>query len=141
MESSLCVSYCKELQEGVHDLRTDVVKVALYTTADLDYTTTAYTTTNEVIGAGYSAGGVTTTLLSAPAVMGRAAAPDYADAAWTSSSFPVRQALWYNSTKANRAIAVVTLPNTLTITNGPFTLQAPAFTESEAMLRIIAGNG
>jgi len=58
--SGICISFKKEILLGEHDLDTDVLKLALYTSAaSLSDGTTAYTTTQEVVGSGYSAGGVT----------------------------------------------------------------------------------
>ena len=49
-------SFKKELYQGVHDLSTDTLKIALYTAnADLNEATTVYSTTNEVTGTGYVA--------------------------------------------------------------------------------------
>jgi hypothetical protein len=58
--SGICISFRKEIMLGEHDLDTDAIKLALYTSAaSLSDGTTAYTVTNEVVGTGYSAGGVT----------------------------------------------------------------------------------
>jgi hypothetical protein len=60
--SGICISFRKEIMLGEHDLDTDAIKLALYTSAaSLSDGTTAYTVTNEVVGTGYSAGGVTLT--------------------------------------------------------------------------------
>ena len=60
ISTAMCTSFKKELFEAEHDFTTDTFKIALYTSsATLDASTTAYTTTNEVVGTGYSAGGET----------------------------------------------------------------------------------
>jgi len=55
-------SFKAELYEGIHDLLTDEIKIALYTAeANLNEATTAYSTDNETSGTGYSPGGVVMT--------------------------------------------------------------------------------
>ena len=57
---ALCNSFKQELLQGLHDLDGHTLKMALFTSsATLDATTTAYSTTNESSGTGYTAGGAT----------------------------------------------------------------------------------
>jgi hypothetical protein len=90
-------SFKKELYQGIHDLTTDVLKIALYTAnADLNAETTAYTTTAEITGTGYSAGGKTltgTTINSS----GYTAFVDFDNVEWNPGVFTARCALIYNS--------------------------------------------
>ena len=130
----MCSSFKQESWLGIHDLDTDTLKIALYTAAaDLSQSTTVYTTSGEVVGAGYAAGGVTITgaqvLLS-----GTTAYLTFSNPTWTGASFTCRGALIYNTTKANRAIAVLDFGADKTA-NGTFTVQLPAATAAAALLR------
>jgi hypothetical protein len=83
-----------------------VYKIALYTAnADLSYSTTAYTTSNEVSGTGYTAGGKTLTPI-VPASLDQTAYVSFNNVTWTGVSFTCRGALIYNST-TNAAVAVL----------------------------------
>ena len=100
-------SFKKELYEGIHDLVTDTLKMALYTSsADLNQDTTVYSATNEITGTGYSAGGnvVTGATVSSS---GTTAYVNFSNVIWDPASFTARCALLYNSSKANRSIAVL----------------------------------
>lgn len=130
----MCSSFKQESWLGIHDLDTDTLQLALYiSAADLGPSTTAYTTSNEVSGGGYTAGGIVLTgaqvLLS-----GTTAYFSCDNAVWTSVSFVARGGLIYNASKANRAIAVLDFGADKTA--GPnFTVQIPAATASTALLR------
>lgn len=130
----MCSSFKQESWLGIHDLDTDVLKMALYTAAaDLSQATTVYTTSGEVVGAGYTAGGEIITgaqvLLS-----GTTAYLTFNNPTWTSASFTCRGALIYNTSKANRAIAVLDFGADKTA-NGTFVVQLPAATAAAALLR------
>jgi hypothetical protein len=132
----MVTSFKAEILGGVQDLDTDVIKMALYTSAaTLDATTTAYTTSNEVVGTGYTAGGNT---LASPTVStsGTTAYVDFADTSWTSATITARGALIYNSSKSNKAIAVLDFGSDKTATAGTFTVQMPANTATDALIRI-----
>lgn len=124
--TAICNSFKQEILEGVHDAA-DTYKMALFTSsASLDKTTTAYSTTNEVSGTGYSAGGVTlagyTTALS-----GDTAYIDWStDPSWASATITARGCLIYNSSKSNKAVAVFDFGGNITSTNGTFTVTLPA---------------
>lgn len=122
---ALCTSYKKEVLQGVH-LAADVYKIALFTAAaNLSAATTAYATAGEATGAGYTAGGVN---LSGFAVTdtGGVACLDFADPSWSNATITARGALIYNSTRANKAVAVLDFGADITSTNGTFTVQFPA---------------
>lgn len=131
---TLVTSFKKESWQAIHSLETDVLKLALYTgAATLDATTTVYTTTNEASGPGYAAGGVTLT----SAVLntdGTTVYLDFADAVWPGAGFTARGGLIYNSSKGNRAIAVLDFGADKTAT-GTFTVVMPANTVSTALIR------
>ena len=130
----MCSSFKQESWLGIHDLDTDTLKIALYTAAaDLGPSTTVYTTSGEVTGAGYTAGGEIITgaqvLLS-----GTTAYLTFNNPTWSGASFTCRGALIYNASKANRAIAVLDFGADKTA-SGTFTVQLPAATAAAALLR------
>lgn len=136
ISQALCSSFKSELLGGTHDLDTDVIKIALFTSsATLGASTTAYSTSNEVSGTGYTAGG--NTLASAAISLdGTTAIVDFADTTWSSATITANGALIYNWSKANRAIAVLAFGGDKTSTNGDFTIQLPTADASNAIIRI-----
>jgi hypothetical protein len=134
---AMCNSFKTELLGGTHDLDTDTIKIALYTSsATLGASTTAYSTTNEVTAStGYTAGGNT---LSGAAITlsGSTAIVDFTDTTWSSSTITARGALIYNSSKSNRAIAVLDFGSDKSSTNGDFTVVFPTADASNAIIRI-----
>lgn len=125
-------SFKKELYEAIHDLTTDVLKIALYTaSADLNEATTVYSSANEVTGTGYVAGGVTMTGVAVSS-SGYTAYVDFADVVF-GASVTARCALIYNSSKANRAIAVLDFGSDKTSAN--FTITMPSNTATSALIR------
>ena len=130
----MCSSFKQESWLGIHDLDTDVLKIALYTAAaDLSQATTAYTTSGEVTGTGYAAGGETLTNVQV-LLSGTTAYVTFDNPTWANASFTCRGALIYNSSKANRAIAVLDFGADKTA-SGTFTVQLPAATAAAALLR------
>ena len=112
--------------DGVH-AAADVYKCALFTqaAATLDATSTTYSTTGEIAGTGYTAGGVTMAGRSA-ALSGSTAYVDWTtDPSWATSSITADCAVIYNSSKANKIVAILTFASA-TSTNGTWTLQLPA---------------
>lgn len=128
------VSFREEILKGIHDLLTDTIKLALYTSsATLDEDTTVYSVTNEVTGGGYSAGGVVLTGVSINNSNG-VVYVDFDNAVWNPASFTAAGGLIYNASKANRSIAVISFGNDKTATN-TFTVQMPSNTYTSALLR------
>jgi hypothetical protein len=135
---ALCLSFKTEILGGVHDLDTDVIKMALFTSsATLGASTTAYTTSNEVSSSGtnYTTGG---NVMDDPVISldGTTAIIDFDDVVWSNASFTARGALIYNSSKADRAIAVLDFGADKTSTNGDFTVILPAPAAATAIIRI-----
>lgn len=132
----LCNSFKTELLGGVHDLDTDTLKVALYSSAaSIGPQTTAYTTTGEVVGSGYTAGGAT--LAGATiAISNGVAYVDFTDVSWPSATFTARGALIYNSSKANRAIHVLSFGTDRTVANATFPITFPSANYREAIIRL-----
>jgi len=134
--SGICISFKKEILLGEHDLDTDALKLALYTSAaSLSDGTTAYTTTQEVVGSGYSAGGVTLTGVDVT-VDSSVAVVSITDAVVTAATITARGALIYNSTNANKAVAVFDFGADKSSSNGDFTIQFPAAAAATAIIRI-----
>lgn len=133
----MVTSFKADALGGAQDLDTDVIKLALYTSAaNLDATTTVYSSTNEVPASGtYAAGGGTLTG-AAISTSGTTAFVDFNDISFTSATITARGALIYNSSKSNKAIAVLDFGSDKTSTNGTFTVQMPAATASDALIRI-----
>jgi len=132
----MCSSFKQQILLGEHDLDTDVIKIALYTSAaTLSAATTAYSTSDEVVGTGYTAGG--NTLAGATvSLSGTTAYVDFTDTTWTTATITARGALIYNSSKSNKAIAVLDFGADKTSTAGSFTVQFPANDSSSAVVRI-----
>ena len=136
MASAVCNSFKTEVLGGTHDLDTDVIKLALYTSsASLSASTTAYSSTNEVVGTGYTAAG--NTLAGAAITLdGSTAIVDFTDTNWTTATITARYALIYNSSKSNKAIAVLDFTTDQTATNGTFTVVFPTANSSSAIIRL-----
>ena len=123
---AMCTSFKAEILDEQHDLAADTLKIALYTSsASLDASTTAYTTSNEISGSGYSAGGETLTSTTV-STSGTTAFFDADDPTWTSASFTARGALIYNSTNGDKAIAVLNFGGDFTVSSGTFRIVFPA---------------
>jgi len=129
-------SFKTDLLSGNQDLDTDVIKIALYTSAaTLGASTTAYTTSNEVVGTGYTAGGNTLTGATI-SLDGTTGICTFSTTFWTTSSITARGALIYNSTKTNKAIAVLDFGADKTSTSGVFTINFPAATAGSAIIQV-----
>jgi hypothetical protein len=131
---TLTTSFQAQLFEGVHNLLTDVIKIALYTaSANLGADTTIYSTTNEVVATGYTAGGVTLPGITVN-TLGTVAYVGFPNATWT-SALTARGALIYNSSKGNKSIAVLDFGSDKTSTT-TFTVTMPANTSTAELIRI-----
>ena len=115
-----------------------VFKIALFTNAaTLDAATTAYSTSNEVTGTGYTAGGNTLTISQVPTSTGTTAFLDFADTTWSSATITARGAMIYLADGGtNPAVAVLDFGSDKTSTAGDFTIVFPAADVSNAIIRI-----
>ena len=115
----------------------DTFKMALYSSsATLDGDTTAYSTTDEVTGTGYTAGGVT--LVSSASMMtfdGDVLVIDWNDPSWASASFTARAGLIYNSSDSNKSVCVIDFVDDQTVASDTFTFQFPEPTKEAAIIR------
>ena len=133
---AMCSSFKQQILLGEHDLDTDVIKLALYTSAaTLSAATTVYSTSDEVVGTGYTAGGNTLTGATV-SLSGTTAYVDFSDTTWSTATITARGALMYNSSKSNKAIAVLDFGADKTSTAGDFTVQFPTNDASSAIVRI-----
>lgn len=140
ISQAMCTSFKQEILVATHNFTIttgDVFKIALYTSAaTLSAATTAYSATNEVAGTGYTAGGVTLTNVT-PTTSGTTAFTDFGDATWATATITARGALIYNSSKSNKAVAVLDFGTDKTSTAGNFTVQFPTADASLAIVRIV----
>ena len=140
--TALCNTFKQELLGGIHDLDTDVIKLALIKdtpTGTYGAATTNYNeitaSSDEASGTGYTAGGQI--LDSATITLsGSTAFVDFADETIISATVSADGCILYNSSKSNRAIAVIDFGGTKTSTNGDFTIQFPAADATNAIIRI-----
>lgn len=142
----MCTSFKKELLYGVHDFdlaNGDAFKIALYdNNASFTAATTAYTTSNEVSGTGYSAGGGALTNVD-PTSSGTTALTDFQDETFSTATITARGALIYNTTPnttsisvTNPAVVVLDFGSNKTSTLGDFTIVFPTADASNAIIRI-----
>jgi hypothetical protein len=139
ISQAMCTSFKVDLFSGTQNFAAggNTFKIALYTsTATLDATTTAYTTSNEVVGTGYTAGGNTLTVSQVPTSSGTTAFLSFSDTSWTTATITARGALIYNSTNSNKAVAVLDFGSDKSSSAATFTIQFPAATSSTAILRL-----
>jgi hypothetical protein len=133
-------SFKIQLLNGLQNFSSNTFKIALYTSsATLDANTTAYSTSNEVAtGGNYVAGGNTLSVTTTPTNggSGTTAYIDFADTTWSAATITARGALIYNNSQSNSAVAVLDFGSDKTSTDGDFTVQFPAATNTTAIIRI-----
>jgi len=129
-------SFKRQLLLGEHDLDTDVLKIALYTSAaELGQDTTVYTTTGETTGSGYTAGGNTLTNVTVSSGNGIAYV-DFDNPTWAGASFTARGAVIYNSSKSNKAMFVLDFGSNQTTANENFVIDLPANNPTFAIIKL-----
>jgi hypothetical protein len=129
-----------ELMQALHNFTLttgNVFKIAMYTSsATLGAGTTVYSSSNEVTGTAYVAGGNTLTNVT-PTLATNTGITDFADTTWSTSTITnARGALIYNSTNGNRAVVVLDFGADKSSSAGDFTIQMPAPTDTTAIIRI-----
>ena len=137
---AMCTSFKKELLEAGHNFKNSggsAFKLALFTSsATLGASTTAYATTNEVSGTGYSAGGSALTRVD-PSTSGTTALTDFSDLTFSTATITANGALIYNDDASNdAAVIVLAFGGDKTSTAGDFTIQFPTADASNAIIRI-----
>jgi hypothetical protein len=144
---AMCTSFKVDILSGGQNFNTtnrslssntqDVFKIALYTSsATLDATTTAYTTSNEVVGTGYTAGGNTLTVSVVPTSSGTTSYLSFGTTSWTTATITARGAMIYNSTNSNKAVCILDFGSDKTSTAGTFQINFPTADASNAIIRI-----
>jgi hypothetical protein len=134
----LVTSFKVELLTATHNFTPttgDTFYLALYTqSATLNADTTVYTTSGEVVASGYTAGGIALTSI-APTSSGDIAFTSFNDVTFT-ASITANGALIYNSTKSNKAVAVLAFGADKTSTP-TFVVTFPTFSSTTAIIRIV----
>ena len=138
---AMCTSFKQALLDGEMDFSSDTTqtfKIALYTSsATLGAGTTAYSTTDEVSGTGYTAGGNTLTVSAGnPQSSGTTAFLTFDNTTWSTATITARGALIYQAGGSNPAVAVLDFGADKTSTAGDFQIQFPTADASNAILRI-----
>jgi len=138
ISQTLCTSFKEQLFLAVHNFSTDTFNIALYTdNANIGADTTVYDVSlagQVPNGLGYAAGGITLTGVTVN-TSGTTAYVSFANAVWNPATFTCRGALIYNTSKSNKAVAVLDFgadKTALTI----FTVTMPANTATSALIRL-----
>lgn len=135
-------SFKVQLLQGVHNFSTNTFKIALYTAAaDLNADTTVYSTTNEITGTGYTAGGNTLVVNPTPTYgVGTnnlaVAYISFNNTSWASASFTTRAALIYNTSQSNASVAVLDFGADKTVSGTTFTIVFPTAAANSAIIRV-----
>ena len=138
--TAMCTTFKKEILEAVHNFKNSggsTFNLALYTSsASLGASTTAYTTSTEASGTGYTAKGAALTRID-PSNDGTTAITDFNDLTFSSSSITARGALIFNeSASGDPAVCALDFGSDKTSSSGDFTIQFPAADASNAIIRI-----
>ncbi len=131
-----CYSYKAEALRGIHS-EGDTYRLALFnSTASIGPQTTSYSGQGgEVSGDGYTAGGLALSGFSV-GLTGAVAFLDFADVTWGNSKIRASGGLIYNSSKSNRAVAVVDFGEEKISTGGPFLVEFPVNDSDNAFIAL-----
>ena len=138
-------SFKVELLQAVHNFgptSPNTFKIALYTAnADINASTTVYTTSNEVVGTGYTAGGNTLVISTYPTSANNSSSVptayiSFTNSSWTNATFTARAALIYNVTQGNKSVAVLDFGSDKTVSNDTFQIIFPTPDANSAIVRI-----
>jgi hypothetical protein len=145
LSQTATTSFKVELMQAVHNFgptSPDTFKVALYTgAATLSATTTVYTTSNEVTGSGYTAGGNVLVISVSPTAGNNTqqvptAYISFQNSTWSSATFTARGALIYNASQGNKSVAVLDFGSDKTVNNDSFVINFPPPDPNNAIVRI-----
>ena len=145
IQQTATTSFKVELAQGIHNFgptSPDTFKVALYTAAaNIGPTTTVYTTSGEVVGTGYTAGGNTLAISVTPTSGNNSSGTptsywSFNNTSWAGASFTARGALIYNSTEGNKSVAVLDFGSDKTVNNDIFQIIFPTPDANSAIVRI-----
>ena len=134
IQQGLTTSFKQQMLQAGQNLATDTLYIALYTAfSTIGPNTTVYTTSNEITGTGYTAGGIQLTGVTISTSTDGVVYVDFANAVWPNSQLTARGALIYNVSRSNASVAVLDFGADKTMTN--FTITMPANTSSTALIR------
>ena len=135
--AAVCNSFKQELLAMTPHVAADVYKMALYVAAaTLSKATTAYSATNEVVGTGYTATGLTLVGFTVTLDTDTAILDWTTDPSWAAASLTARGALIYNSTRSNKAVCVLDFGADIISTAGLFLVTLPAAAAATGLVRI-----
>jgi len=140
IQQGLTNSFKQEMLQAGQNLATDTLKMALYTAfSDIGPLTTVYTTTNEITGTGYTAGGVVMTGVTisteSTGVNSGTVYVDFANVSWPGANFTARGALIYNVTRSNKSVAVLDFGSDKIFSSVSNTVVMPENTATTALIR------
>jgi len=135
--AAICDSYKQEILQGIH-LAADTYKMALFpSSATLNKSTTAYSSAGECPnGSGYATGGVALVGYAVTIDTDTAILDFTTDPTWPAATITARGALIYNSSKGNKAVAVLDFGADITSTNDTFTVTLPLPAAATGAVRI-----
>ena len=139
--SAVCNSFKNQLLSGTHNFTQTTgnkFNLALYTnSATIGKSTTDYLTSGETSGTNYTAGGKKLAVASQLVTLeSDTACVDFANVSWQTATITARGALIYNTSSSDKAVCVLDFGGDKTSTAGTFTIQFPAATDTQAILRI-----
>jgi hypothetical protein len=139
LQQGQTLSFRSDIVQGDQDLSANTLKMALYDGfATLGPTTTAYSTTNEVVGTGYTAGGNTITGVTINTDADtNTVYINFNNVSWPGASFTARGALIYNSSQSNKSVAVLDFGSDKIFTSVSNTVAMPVNSASTALLRFV----
>jgi hypothetical protein len=137
IQQGLTNSFKQEMLQAGQNLATDTLRMALYTAfSDIDPLTTVYTTTNEITGTGYTAGGelVTGATISTDVHTGTVYV-NFNNVSWPGANFVARGALIYNVTRSNKSVAVLDFGSDKIFSSVSNTVTMPVNSATTALIR------
>lgn len=135
IQQTLTTSFKQQILLAQQDISTDTLKLALFTgLASLGPNTTVYDTSYEVVGTGYTAGGVILTGVTINASADGIVYVNFNNAVWNPAAFTARGGLIYNFSEGNKSVAVLDFGADKTC-QSTFTVQMPANSSTSALLR------
>lgn len=136
IQQGITTSFKEQMLQGQQNLLTDTLYMALYTGfSDIGPTTTVYTTTNEISGTGYTAGGVLITGATIASDSNGVVYVNFDNVSWPGASFTARGALIYNTSNANASIAVLDFGADKIFSSTNNTVTMPANMATTALIR------
>jgi hypothetical protein len=141
IEQGLTNSYKQDMLQAGQNIVTDTLKMSLYTAfSNIGPLTTAYTTTNEVTGTGYTAGGV---VVTGAVLTTQTTGPDagtvyvnFNNVSWPGANFTARGALIYNTSKTNKSVLVLDFGDDKIFSATNNTVTMPVNSATTALIRL-----